>query len=191
LFIYFSGYGFQQNGQIFLLPSDAQIGNADPSSPKDLVLASETAINVSGMIERIQKVGISQVVLIFDTSFVNPNSSTDANNLLAEEIYKQKFSLNNTEGKALAIIHSSGIGFHGYENAEKNQGYFTWEFIEGLKGAAADKNGVVTLKGLLDYTEERVPMRVKLGNGNEQKPWSFVAGYNANEVVITKVATKK
>jgi hypothetical protein len=59
-----------------------------------------------------------------------------------------------------------------------------------FKGAAANKNGEVTLRGLLDYVEERVPMRVRLNRNGEQKPWSLVEGYKADEVVIVRVAPK-
>ena len=47
-------------------------------------------------------------------------------------------------------------GFH--DGAMKGgHGAFAWAIIEGIKGAAADKNGVVTMADLWRYVSDRVP----------------------------------
>lgn len=54
----------------------------------------------------------------------------------------------------------------------------------------SEQNGDVTLRRLLDYVEERVPMRTRLDRNEEQKPWSLLEGYKADEVVIARVSPK-
>ena len=189
LLVYFAGHGFQQEGQTFLISSDTELGR------QDFPLAAETAINITTLIERIKRIGLSQVFLIMDSSFGSFGGvaqQTKSDNSLATEIYERGFGINDSrsEIKAFAVLHSASMGHHGFDYVEKNQGYFTWEFVEGLKGAAANKNGDVTLRGLLDYVEERVPMRVRLNKNEEQKPWSLVEGYKADEVVIARASPK-
>jgi len=66
-----------------------------------------------------------------------------------------------------------------------------WGF---LKGAAANDKGEVTLANLISYLQDTVPKHVAidLGGGKQQRPFSEMAGYKADELVIAvtaKVAT--
>src|SRR6185503_6610882 len=96
------------------------------------------------------------------------------------------FDLRNSEVTAFATLYATEVGERAYEYSEKHQGYFTWALVEGLKGAAANQEGEVTLAGLLKYIQEKVPKQISidLGPGKRQKPFAVVEGYKANELII-------
>jgi hypothetical protein len=96
------------------------------------------------------------------------------------------FDVRNREVQAFATLYATEVGHRAYEYKEKKQGYFTFVLVEGLKGAAANEKGEVTLTGLVKYLQERVPKRVlqDLGPGKDQKPFAIVEGYRADELVI-------
>src|SRR5213079_502854 len=97
------------------------------------------------------------------------------------------FDLRNREVQAFATLYATEVGQRAYEYKEKRQGYFTWILIEGLRGAAANEKGEVTLASLVTYLQDRVPKRVlqDLGPGKNQKPFAVIEGYRADELVIS------
>jgi len=181
LLISFAGHGMEREGQAFLLPEDAQVGN-------DIELLEQTAINVVQIKDRVRRTRVKQVVMILDACRNDPVGRADADNPLSRA-YLQGFSfdLKNQEVIAFATLYATAVGHRAYEYKEKRQGYFTWTLVEGLKGGAANARGEVTLLGLKNYLEERVPKQVllDLGPGKEQRPWAEIEGYRADELVIS------
>jgi hypothetical protein len=183
LVVSFAGHGMERSNQAFLLPSDAQVSN-------DVDLLEQTAINVAVMKERIRKTGVGQVVLILDACRNDPVGRANADNpLTAAYVRGFNFDVRNREVTAFATLYATAVGQRAYEYKEKQQGYFTWELVEGLKGGAANERGEITLEGLLKYVQERVPKHVlaDLGAGKEQKPFAEIGGYRADQLVITVV----
>ena len=184
LFVSFAGHGMERGGQAFLLPADAQVSN-------DVDLLEQTAVNVAQMKDRIRKTGVGQVVLVIDACRNDPvGRSNDDNNLTPAYVRAFNFDLRNREVTAFATLYATAVGQRAYEYKEKQQGYFTWELVEGLKGGAANERGEVTLAGLLRYVQERVPKHVlaDLGAGKEQKPFAEIGGYQAEQLVIAVAA---
>ncbi|HYJ86543.1 MAG TPA: caspase family protein [Pyrinomonadaceae bacterium] len=180
LFVSFAGHGMERGGQAFLLPADAQVSN-------DVDLLEQTAVNVAQMKDRIRKTGVGQVVLVIDACRNDPvGRSNEDNNLTPAYVRAFNFDLRNREVTAFATLYATAVGQRAYEYKEKQQGYFTWELVEGLKGGAANERGEVTLAGLLRYVQERVPKHVlaDLGAGKEQKPFAEIGGYQAEQLVI-------
>lgn len=180
LFVSFAGHGMERGGQAFLLPADAQVSN-------DVDLLEQTAVNVAQMKERIRKTGVGQVVLVIDACRNDPVGRSNDDNLLTTAYVRAfNFDLRNREVTAFATLYATAVGQRAYEYKEKQQGYFTWELVEGLKGGAANERGEVTLAGLLRYVQERVPKHVlaDLGAGKEQKPFAEIGGYRAEQLVI-------
>ncbi|HKZ81252.1 MAG TPA: caspase family protein [Pyrinomonadaceae bacterium] len=180
LLISFAGHGMERSGQAFLLPSDAQVSN-------DVDLLEQTAINVTQMKERIRKTGVKQVVLILDACRNDPvGRSSEDNRLTSAYVRGFNFDVRNREVTAFATLYATAVGHRAYEYKEKQQGYFTWELVEGLKGGAANERGEVTLESLIRYVQERVPKHVlsDLGAGKDQKPFAEIGGYRADELVI-------
>jgi hypothetical protein len=181
LLISFAGHGIERGGQAFLLPSDSQVSN-------DVDLLEQTAINVSQIRDRIKKIGVKQVLMIIDACRNDPVGRANADNPLTPAYTKAfNFDLRNREVQAFATLYATEVGHRAYEYKEKKQGYFTWILVEGLKGAAGNEKGEVTLASLVKYLQERVPKRVlqDLGPGKDQKPFAVVEGYRADELVIS------
>jgi len=185
LLIAFAGHGIERGDQAYLLPSDAELSN-------DVSLLEQSSINVDDMRKRIIETGVGQVLLILDACRNDPSAGRgDADNKLTNRFTKHfNFEESNSEVKAFATLYATAVGYRAYEYKEKKQGYFTWAFVEGLKGAAANERGEVTLGGLLTYLQDQIPKRISLdlGAGKIQKPYADIQGYKANDLVLSKVA---
>lgn len=185
----FSGHGIERDGRAYLLPSDAQIGG-------DISLVEETSINVEAVSERIRRSGIKQVMMILDACRNNPEGKgVEANEKTANKLtsaYTRGFNFEerNKEIEAFVKLYSTSVGQLAYEDKEKQQGYFTYAIVEGLKGAAANASGEVTLADLVRYVQEQVPRRIiaDWGRDKNQKPFAEVKGYKADELVIAITA---
>ncbi|MFY9554019.1 MAG: caspase family protein [Blastocatellia bacterium] len=181
LLISFAGHGMERGGKPYLLPSDAVASN-------DMMLLEDTAISVDRLKESVRATGVRQVVLILDACRNDPSAGrSNRDNLLTSTFTRGfNFDVHNREVTAFATLYATAVGHRAYEYAEKNQGYFTWALVEGLQGGAANSKGEVTLGRLVKYLEEAVPNRVRidLGAGREQKPFAYIEGYKADELVI-------
>ncbi|MEK6282918.1 MAG: tetratricopeptide repeat protein [Acidobacteriota bacterium] len=180
LLVSFAGHGMERGGQAFLLPSDSQISD-------QVSFLEETAISINRVKDRIKETGVGQVVVLLDACRNDPGGRADAPNALSTA-YTNAFSfdIRNREVQAFATVYATGIGQRAYEYTEKKQGYFSWAVVEGLKGAAANDKGEVTLSQLVKYVQENVPKRiaVDLGSTKQQRPFAIIEGYRADELVM-------
>jgi hypothetical protein len=143
LLVSFAGHGMERGGQAFLLPADAQISDS-------ISFLEETAISMTRVKSWIKETGVSQVVLLLDACRNDPGGRADApNNLSNAYVNAFNFDVRNKEVQAFATVYATGIGQRAYEYTEKRQGYFSWAVVEGLKGAAANDKGEVTLAQLV------------------------------------------
>jgi formylglycine-generating enzyme required for sulfatase activity len=181
LLVSFAGHGIERGGRGFLCPLDAQIGGS-------IALLEATAVAVDTVREWIRDTGVKQVLIILDACRNDPSGRGESENKLTDSFAKKfNFDLRNQEVTAFATLYATDVGHVAYEYKEKHQGYFTWMLVEGLKGAAANERGEVTLGGLVKYLQEQVPKRIRLDLGQEksQKPYATVGGYKADELVIS------
>lgn len=181
LLVSFAGHGMERGGQAFLLPADAQISD-------QISFLEETAISMSRVKTWIKETGVSQVVLLLDACRNDPGGRADAPNPLSNAYVNAfNFDVRNREVQAFATVYATGIGQRAYEYTEKKQGYFSWAVVEGLKGAAANDKGEVTLSQLVKYVQDAVPKRiaVDLGSTKQQKPFAVIEGYRADELVLS------
>ncbi len=178
LLVSFAGHGMQRGERAFLLPWDVRVGS--------LSLLENTSISVSQMKDLIRQTGAKQVLVILDACRNDPGGRADGVNPMSRA-YRFDFDTRNREVEAFATIYATEVGERAYEYTEKNQGYFTWFLVEGLKGEAANERGEVTLAGLVRYLQEKVPRRVQMDIGQEkkQRPWAYIEGYRADELVIS------
>lgn len=180
----FAGHGMERGGQAFLLPSDAQVSD-------DVTLLEQTAVNVLQIRDWVKRTGVKQVLMILDACRNDPAGRANADNPLTATYTRGfNFDRRNREVEAFVTLYATAIGHRAYEFKEKRQGYFTWALVEGLKGGAANERGEVTLDGLVNYLQERVPKQVKLdlGAGKVQRPFAVVEGYKADELVLAVAA---
>lgn len=180
LLISFAGHGIERGGQAYLIPSDSQITD-------DISLLEESAVSVSRVKDRIRATGVGQVIIFLDACRNDPGGRADAPNPLTQAYVNAfNFDVRNREVTAFATLYATAVGQRAYEYTEKKQGYFTWTLVEGLKGGAANEKGEVTLANLVKYVQENVPKRVAidLGSSKQQRPFSQMEGYKAEELVI-------
>lgn len=181
LVVSFAGHGIERDGRGFLCPSDARIGGS-------MALLEATGVAVDTVREWIRETGVKQVLIILDACRNDPSGRGGEENRLTDSFAQRfNFDVRNKEVTAFATLYATDVGHVAYEYKEKKQGYFTWMLVEGLKGAAANEKGEVTLGGLVKYLQEQVPKRVRLDMGQEksQKPYATVGGYKADELVIS------
>ena len=186
LLISFSGHGMERGGHAFLLPSDAQISD-------QISFLEDTAVSVSRVRELIKGTGVGQVMVLLDACRNDPGGRADAPNPLTEAYVQGfNFDVRNREVQAFATIYATGVGQRAFEYTERKQGYFTWAIVEGLKGAAANTAGEVTLSELVKFVQDAVPKRIAidLGGGKQQRPFATIEGYKAEELVLSAPGAK-
>jgi hypothetical protein len=180
LLISFAGHGMERGGQAFLLPSDSQISD-------QISFLEETAISINRVKDRIKETGVGQVLVLLDACRNDPGGRADAPNPLTNAYTNAfNFDVRNREVQAFATVYATGIGQRAYEYTEKKQGYFSWAVVEGLKGAAANEKGEITLASLVKYVQETVPKRlaIDLGSTKQQRPFANIEGYRADQLVL-------
>jgi hypothetical protein len=181
LLVAFSGHGVERGGRAYLLPEDVQ-------SSDDLTLLEDSAIDVERLKYSIRMTGVKQVIILIDACRNDPAAGRSSGDNPLTEGFSRSFNFDRRNDKvdAFVILQATQVGERAYEYRDKQQGYFTWAFVEGLKGAAADERGEITLGRLVDYVEDTVPKLVKqdLGTFNQQRPFATIVGYKANSLVV-------
>lgn len=184
LLVSFAGHGIERGGRAFLLPSDALGVN-------DMVLLEDTAVSVDRVKDSIRASGVGQVIVILDACRSDPAPGRgEGDNLMTTDFRKSfDFDQRNEDIRAFATLYATAIGERAYEYDVKKQGYFTWTLVEGLRGAAANDRGEVTLQRLVDYLQNNVPRLVQrdLGSDKLQQPFAIIEGYLASDLVIAVV----
>jgi len=149
LLVSFAGHGVDRAGRGYLCPSDARIGG-------NIALLESTAVPVDTVREWIRETGVKQVLIILDACRNNPSGRGGEENRLTDSFAQRfNFDVRNKEVSAFATLYATDVGHVAYEYKEKNQGYFTWTLVEGLKGGAANEKGEVTLGGLVSICKSR------------------------------------
>lgn len=180
LFLFsFSGHGIENSGEAFLIPSSM-------SYDDDIDVLKETAVSVEYVRRQIKLMSIQQVLILLDVCRNDPaNSRSDSTNPLTTAYTKGfNFDVQNKEVLAFATLYATSVGQRAYEYSEKGLGYFTWAVVEGLKGAAANERGEVTLYGLKRFIEETVPRAVRLSLKKVQQPFAVIDGYMGEDLVV-------
>jgi formylglycine-generating enzyme required for sulfatase activity len=183
LLISFAGHGIDRAGRAYLLPSNAR-------SNDDVFLLANTSIPVDVIRDMISDAQMKQVIIILDACRNEPGGRSDSINPLTKAYTRGfDFAARNQDIKAFVTLYATQIGDRAYEYTEKKHGYFTWFLVEGLSGKAANPQGEVTLRSLMQYLEVQVPKRIAidLGRGKRQKPWADSTGFNSQELVISVI----
>ncbi|HEX7315425.1 MAG TPA: caspase family protein [Pyrinomonadaceae bacterium] len=180
LVVAFSGHGVerQSDHKVFLLPADAS------SNPDDY---EESAIPVDRVKELIRQTSANQVMLLLDSCRNDPTAGKGSEDNKLTQNYAEAFNMMGGGVKAFATLYAASPGQRAWEYQEKRQGYFSWAFVEGLKGLAKDPNtGEVTLDGLTTYVASEVERRARMA-GRNQRPWIVKEGYG-DKLVLSRTA---
>jgi ankyrin repeat protein len=146
VFVYFSGHGAPDpaSGQAYLVPSDG-----DPQYLK------ETAYPVKSLYDDLGALKAGRVLLVLDSCF----SGAGGRSVLAKGVRPlvNKVDLGGAGASdAVASLTASDAAEISGTLESQGHGLFTYYLLKGLDGAAAGKDGAVTLQGLYDYLAPKV-----------------------------------
>ena len=191
VYVFFSGHGIRVNVTDYLLPYDFR-GNADTGI--------DTAISEPRFYELLSQVKARAVILAWDKCRNNPfsegKSVDQTRNTLPEDTDDDRRKGWNvvpvTSAKPLAkdappiIVKFFAClpGQTAYEWRTKGRGYFSYYFEKGLRGAAADNSGKVTVGTLAKYLENEIQAQVKRDENEDQTPYPQIEGPGASDFVL-------
>lgn len=141
LLFYFSGHGIAQDGEAFLLPSDARYA-----------ALTDTGVSLARVKEIIQDSPARAKVIILDACHSGAQIGK-APTGMTEEFMRHVFS----EAEGLAILSSCTHKQVSWEWPEKDQSVFTHYLLRGLGGEADfQDNGFVTVSDINQYVTDKV-----------------------------------
>ena len=148
--VYFSGHGTysedlsDEHGirkEKFFLPVDY-----DPTHPPD-----ETAIPMQEIISYFDQLSAENVVMVFDACHAGAAERDDR----TDELHR--FATVAAHNRLNAVIAAAKPEQRSWELRDEDQGLFTRELVDGLRGQAdADASGAVTIAELARFLESRV-----------------------------------
>ena len=175
----YSGHGYELDGQAFFLGSDARLED-------DIEVLKRTCVSWADISLFVGRANVPQAIVLLDACRNNPQRSRgQQNEHRVTQIYERGLlsRKGDKQPKALLKMLSTQRGDLAYEDPESKMGFFTAAFVDGIKGAAADDNGTVTLAHLRTYLEDSVPARAKL-KGKRQVPVIEVSNYDERRLVL-------
>ena len=169
VFFYYSGHGAPdtKTGDAYLVPSDG-----DPQ------YLAQTGYPLKRLYSKLGQLKVKSVLVVLDSCF----SGAGGRSVLAKGtrplVGKVDVAL-QSEGNISVISASAGDQISG-SNEDAGYGLFTYNFLQGLNGAAKDVHGQVTLKSLYSYLKPRVEDDARRNN-REQVPQLHGGG---NEIIL-------
>ncbi len=158
VYVYYSGHGAPdtKTGDAYLVPSDG-----DPQ------YLAQTGYPLKRLYAKLGELKAKSVLVALDSCF----SGAGGRSVLAKGtrplVGKVDMAV-QSQGKVSVISASAGDQISG-SNDEAGYGLFTYNFLQGLNGAAKDAQGRVTLQSLYGYLKPRVQDDARRGN-REQTP---------------------
>src|SRR5262249_1356039 len=140
LVLSFSGHGVQIDGQSYICPSDCELEH-----PK------ETMISLDTVYQRLSACKASLKLLIVDAcrNEVEIGAKRTIDNARSLRGFGEALE---TPPEGISLLTSCSPGQFAREHEKLGHGVFMHFVLEGLKGEAADNDGIVRLGRLLDYT---------------------------------------
>lgn len=168
VFFYFSGHGAPdvESNQAYLVPADG-----DPSYLK------KTGFPLKRLYADLNALPVKRVVIALDSCF----SGAGGRSVLAEGTRPLISTIDtgiSRDSKLLLFAAASSSQITSTIR-DKGHGSFTYYFLKGLGGSAADKNGVVTARSLFDYLKPKVEDEASRQN-REQTP--MIEGVGSTEL---------
>ncbi|MBI5244988.1 MAG: caspase family protein [Elusimicrobia bacterium] len=158
VFFYYSGHGAPdpQSNSAYLVPADG-----DPEALPD------TAYPVHQLYSKLQELKAQRVIVALDACF----SGAGGRSVLAKDARPlvNKIDMGELQpGKIVALSAAKAEQISGAVE-EQGHGAFTYYFLKGLSGDAADKDGAVTVQSLYEYLSPKVQDAARLHN-RDQNP---------------------
>ena len=114
------------------------------------------------------------MLLILDACRNDPEAGKGDSDTPMTDVFARGTQLRLPEGRkgeAWATLFSCKVGERAYEEPTKGMGIFTFHLVQGLKGGAADRDGIVDLGDLAPYVAENVADWAAEQPSRRQTPW--------------------
>jgi hypothetical protein len=175
VYFYYSGHGAPDpaTGQAYLVPLDG-----DPQ------YLADTAYPLKRLYEKLGALKAKRVIVMLDSCF----SGAGGRSVLAKGsrplVNNVDTGFNSGDGK-IAVLAASGADQISGTDDDTGHGLFTQYLLEGLNGAAVNREGQVTLKSLYDYVKPKVMDDAHRAN-RDQVPQLQTGGAAADVVLRDK-----
>jgi hypothetical protein len=170
VFIYYVGHGAPdlETSEAYFVPVDA--------NPQYI---SSNGYRLQTFYNNLSKMPAKKITVVLDSCFSGNSEKGMLFKGMSPSLVKVK---KEYQGPANAtIITSAAPDQVSTWYPEKRHSLFTYYFLKGIQGEAANKEGKITVKGLKDYLKENVPYMARNLSGNEQQP---VISGNDNDVLV-------
>ncbi|MCZ7579653.1 MAG: tetratricopeptide repeat protein [Fimbriimonadaceae bacterium] len=185
VFIFFSGHGLQLVDGSYLIPFDGDLRN-------DIALKA-SAISADDLRSELRKITCKSLILAFDMCRNLPAKeaakNAEGSNSLGQRQAKDLTVVTDDTGagpKSVVTLFSSSPLQRSWEWRDRERGFFSYFLEKGLRGEAADANGVVQVGNLVQYLERAVPSAVAREVNEEQVPFTETSGTGALSIVLAE-----
>lgn len=146
VFVYFSGHGAPdpESGQAYLVPWDG-----DPA------YLSRTAYPLKRLYSSLNALKTKRVLVALDSCFSGAGGRSVLQKGTRPLVNKVDLGSSSELGKLVVFTASAGNQISGTFDSQ-GHGLFTYYFLKGLDGAAANAQGGVSAKNLYDYLSPKV-----------------------------------
>jgi len=176
LVFYFSGHGVSKDGVNYLIPQD---GTPNPALIERLNIPLD-------QIESMLAGSNCQRQLVFIDacrSSLTQNSRSAGNGSFSDVALADQYA------RGMKILFCTEFGEVSRERDDIGHGLFTYFLSEGMKGGAADEQGIITIGSLEGFVFENMASYSRLHPGLEQIPVS--RGEGSNSIILGVVNLDK
>lgn len=174
VFVYYSGHGAPdvKSGDAYLVPWDG-----------DAQFLQSTAYPLKQFYESLNRLKAGRVLVALDSCF----SGAGGRSVLAKgarPLVTKVETASAAMGDLVVFAASAADEISGSEE-EQGHGLFTYHFLKGLGGAARDRSGMITVRGLHDYLVPKVLDGARRQN-REQTPQLMPANLGAKGSAVLR-----
>lgn len=175
LVFFFAGHGLQMGPQSYLLTEE--------SDNRSLATLKVSSLRSDELFEQMVQIPTQKILVVFDACRNESGDPALSDGLTA--------GLTLTRSQLeYATIFSCNVGERSWEWADRKHGFFTYHFAEGLRAAAADAQGAVSLQSLSEHLAHSVPASVRAQVKASQKPIFRYEGPGSSQWILTRLASK-
>jgi uncharacterized caspase-like protein len=145
VFFYFSGHGAPDpdSSQAYLVPFDG-----DPN------YLDKTAYPVKRLYSKLGALKTGQIIVALDSCFSGAGGRSVLSDGARPLVTRVDTSV--AQNSKITLFAAASPKEITSTLTDQGHGIFTYYFLKGLQGAAADESGTVTAQGLYDYLKPRV-----------------------------------
>lgn len=187
---FFSGHGMVERGIDGQMVSYLLTSESDPRKMETLEWSALKTADVKSLLKRLKS---RHLLVCFDACRNDPRAGRGSGeNPMTAGLARDLAVTGRPQEVGVldpvwATMYACNTGQRSYEWNEKGHGFFTYRLVEGLRGAAADQQGHVTLGSLNDYLESQVPRDTERTLGVQQVPLTKSEGTGVNKWVLATV----